>query len=384
MNILFFYTEAINPTKGGVERVTFSLSNFFCSKGYNVYFVALHRDNEVDDPRQLYLPCADNLNCYENLKYMRNFAIANNISIVINQGALNPESADFIVTCGFENVKIISVIHNSLLSVADNFGLIYEAEFKRRNLGFLSTAFNTSFSKKIFRFLYKCKKKTHYRKLIAQNDALVLLSETYKKELTYLTGVSQFVNVIAIPNPTNIPSENYNKENIVLYVGRINNTQKRVGKLVDIWANTEHPNWKLVIIGEGEYLDELKEKVLINQISNVIFTGRCNPIDYYKRSSIFCLTSSFEGLPMTLIESLSYGVIPIVYDTFSSASDIIEDSYNGFLISENDDKSYSDKLYELITNPKIISELKKNCIKSSVKYDIEVIGNKWIKLFKAL
>ena len=54
MNILFFYTEGINPQRGGVQRVTNSLADYFCEQGNLVYFLGQHKDYSLVDDRQLY------------------------------------------------------------------------------------------------------------------------------------------------------------------------------------------------------------------------------------------------------------------------------------------------------------------------------------------
>lgn len=380
MNILFFYTESINPTRGGVERVTYTLSNYLCEKGHSVFFMSQHVDSDVDDSRQYILPCDKVLLCKENIDYMSSFSYIRGINIIINQGALNQESATFIQSCSFKNIRIISVIHNSLLAFADNFGIIHEKELFRWKLGFLTRLIDSNALRILLRYLYRIKKKNHYRQLIENSDALILLSRFYKDELKFLTGYDS-KNVIAIPNPVCLPMDGGEKEKIALYVGRVNSAQKRVGTLIDIWSKVRHKDWTLIIVGEGESLPELERRVKEENISNIIFTGRCDPHAYYRKASIFCMTSSFEGLPMTLIESLSYGVVPVLFNTFSSASDIIKDSYNGFLIPSGDTEAYIEKLNLLVSDSELISKLSNNCYEASLKYNIENIGAIWLDLF---
>ena len=45
------------------------------------------------------------------------------------------------------------------------------------------------------------------------------------------------------------------------------------------------------------------------------------------------MTSIYEGFPMTLLECQSFGVVPLLYNSFSAAVDIIDDGINGYLIS---------------------------------------------------
>ena len=70
-----------------------------------------------------------------------------------------------------------------------------------------------------------------------------------------------------------------------------------------IQLDKEFNEWHLYIVGDGKdksfYLDFTRN----NNIPNVHFEGRRYPIPYYKRASIFAMTSAFEGFPMSIIEA---------------------------------------------------------------------------------
>ena len=53
---------------------------------------------------------------------------------------------------------------------------------------------------------------------------------------------------------------------------------------------------------------------------------------YLIKSKVFCMTSTTEGLPMVLLEAMSYGVPCIAYNTESGVKDIIDNNKNGFII----------------------------------------------------
>lgn len=382
MNILFFYTETINPQNGGVQRVTNSLANYFCEQGNNVYFLGLHRDHSFVDDRQLYLPNEKELMIFENQQFFKEFIVSKEISVIINQGAFLPTSAEFSYLAKECNVKIISVIHNSLISTVVNLKDIYQTVLKQFHLRFLLPILDLNLSKAILLNVFKLKKKKHYTRLIDNSDVLVLLSETFKGELSFLTNRMDLSNVIVIPNPTQITKQTYNKEKEILYVGRINTTQKRVDLLIKIWNRIcrDFPDWKLTIIGEGDELKSLIKQAEKLGTINLHFTGRQNPIPYYKRASIFCLTSSFEGLPMTLIESLNYGVVPVIFNSFAAASDIVEDYWNGRLINSFSIDDYISALITMMTSPDKMEIWRVNAIESAKKYDINLIGSQWLSI----
>lgn len=382
MNILFFYTEAINPQKGGVERVTYSLANYFCEQGNCVYFLGLHNDSSFVDDRQLYLPNRQELMVLENKQFFKECILSKEINVIINQGAFLSESAEFSYLAKECDVKIISVIHNSLTSTIVNIKDIYQTSFKKLHLKFLLFLFELNISKTILLEIFKLKKKKHYTKLIDNSDVLILLSESFKDELSFLTNRIDFKNVIVIPNPTQITHQTYNKEKEILYVGRVNTTQKRVDLLIEVWHRIcfDFPDWKLTIVGEGDELESLIKRAKQLGTINIDFTGRQDPIPYYKRASIFCLTSSFEGLPMTLIESLNYGVVPIIFNSFAAASDIVKDYWNGRLINSFSIDDYASALAIMMTSPEEMITWRKHAIESAQKYDINSIGSQWLSI----
>lgn len=382
MNILFFYTETIDPLNGGVERVTYVLSEYFIKKGHNVYLLGFH-ENSVSLKHQSYLPDSNHLNSKNNIKFLNNFIIENKINIIINQGALLEESVSFINSVKNKDVKIFSVIHNSLLSTINNIHIVYESILKQKHLGYLVNIIKISFFKKLIRYVYILKKRRHYKNLLENDGKLVLLSDTYFSELSTIIGEFNQNKVVAIPNPTSKVNPSLVKSKIVLYVGRINRSQKNLDLLLQIWAKIwkDIEDWSLVIVGDGEDVDKLKNYAKELSLQNIHFEGKRDPMPYYDKAPIFCMTSAFEGFPMTLIEAMSFGDVPILFNSFSSAPRIINNEINGFLIPPFDTNKYANKLKDLIINESLINQMSEQILDSIKIYDIERIGNQWLDLF---
>jgi len=383
-NLLFLYPQVIDPIRGGVEKVTFSLTEYFVKKGINVYYLALSEvQKEFDNKRQLFLNTGRHINTKKNREAFITILKDYKINLVINQGALFEEVSNFSYAACTIGVPVISVLHNSLLSILDNYDRIFSGNnsFKGRVIKFV---YSNYILERLFKKIYVLSKRKHYRKLLKHSAYLVLLSEKYKNEIQLLSGLKNISNVCAISNPIIVDNSNFQKENQVLYVGRVNTSQKQVDKLLDIWqeVGSKYPDWKLLIIGGGEDLSELQKTY--SYISGVEFHGFKNPVEFYKRAKIFCMTSAYEGLPMTLIEAQSYGVVPIAFNTFASVSDIIEDCKTGILISPYMIQDYISSLENLIRDSYKLEQLSVNAKKHSVKFDINNIGNQWIKLFESV
>ena len=176
MNILFLYSATINPQVGGVERVTFSLANYFESKGYKVFFLGLTDYYSIKDKRQFFLPDSSSIS-ERNIIFFRTFLVEKSIDIVINQGGTIPEISKLAYHCKIEGVKLISVVHNSPLATIKNFSSAYKSKFEQIGIAWLLPFTDTKLLKNLILKLYKLKYAKHYKSLCKKSDYVFLLSE---------------------------------------------------------------------------------------------------------------------------------------------------------------------------------------------------------------
>ena len=135
-----------------------------------------------------------------------------------------------------------------------------------------------------------------------------------------------------------------------------------------------------MLVGDGPDKEMLVDLSKALHLSTVKFIGQSNPHPYYKKAKIFVMTSIFEGLPMTLIECQAYGVVPIVYDSFSAAKDIIDNGKNGFLIPAYDDKKYIALLNKLMNDIEMFDEMSQYARHIIDRYNPDVLYTEWLKL----
>ncbi|OZV68531.1 glycosyltransferase family 4 protein [Winogradskyella aurantia] len=201
------------------------------------------------------------------------------------------------------------------------------------------------------------------------------------------------VNVRVMPNPCSFKSltENmHNRDKTILAVGNLNRYHhKGFDNLINLIAPILQNNldWNLKIAGAGNdgmrYLNNLVDKHNLN--SQIVFTGFVNNIsDLMYQSSIFILSSRFEGLPMVLLEAMSQGMTCISFDCKTGPSDIIKDNVNGLLIKDQDLKEMQLGLNKLIKNEQLRKRLSSNAIKSIENFDIEVITEQYESLFNEI
>jgi glycosyltransferase involved in cell wall biosynthesis len=144
-------------------------------------------------------------------------------------------------------------------------------------------------------------------------------------------------------------------------------------------------DWNLVIVGIGPSENVLKAYAKELELERISFVGRTNnPQVFYKESSIFMMTSRYEGFGMTLTEAQQFGCIPFAFDNFPVLHDIIDNERNGIIISSNSENEYAEKMLSLMCNHEKLSTLAKQAIKDCRKFSIENIGKQWLMLFDTL
>lgn len=383
MNILFLYSSTINPQVGGVERVTFTLASYFESKGYKVLFLALTDRYSKNDERQFLLPDPTSLDSPKNIIFFRSFLLEKSINFVVNQGGTSPGISRLAYSCKLEGIKLISVVHNSLLATIKNFSSAYKSKFDTIGISWFLPYTDSKILKNLLLKFYKQKYAKHYKALCKESDYVFLLSEKYKEELVFFMDGQSIDNVIGIPNPVSFDEiVKIKKKKEILYVGRINTSQKRVDLLLQIWGllDDRFADWSLKIVGDGYELESMKVLSSKLNLQNVFFYGFRDPKQFYETASIFCMTSSFEGLPMTLIEAMQNGVIPVAFNSFLSATDIIDDKVNGCLIRPFDINEYVNTLSKLMSSQEELERYSRAAKEKIKVFDLSIVGEQWLNI----
>ena len=385
MNILYLYPSAINPTNGGVQRVTYVISNYLRTQGHVVYYLGLQK---TESPYQMVCP-EQSAKSPVNQKYIRQIIRKYHIDVAIFQGGISPLYANWGYAAKDAGAKLISCIHNSLLGSVDNIEGMCYSHFARFHCQFLLPIFSSRWMKNVIKKVYILKKRHHYSTLLNQSDKVVLLSDKFKTDLAQFVNLDDYVQKIcAIPNPVSFEKSSHPnvKEKRVLFVGRIDDKHKRVDLLLQIWkiVAKDKKDWVLDIVGDGPFLNTAKRIVQQQEIPNVYFYGFCDPQPFYNRSSIFCMTSASEGFGIVLIEAMLAGVVPMAFKSYLSVTDIIDDGQNGILVSPFDVEEYAEKLNDLMADGEKRNKMVNSAVKKANLFSVDIIGNKWISLLKNL
>lgn len=233
--------------------------------------------------------------------------------------------------------------------------------------------------------------RTLARKLAARfADACVLLTkadaELWRKNCHCRAKITVIPNTVRgdVLNHSKYRKSINERKRHVLFIGRLS-YEKNISDLIDIWAEIERdfPEWTLKIVGEGSERRIIEDKINNYGLKNVELTGLVSDvIPFYSDSQILVMTSLFEGLPLSLIEGLFFGLPEISYNCPVGPAEIIQDGFNGFLIQYLNKKPFINQLKNLISDDFLRKKMS-DCSYDRAKYYLpETIIKQWIFLFK--
>lgn len=372
MNVLFI-ESSIPPSSGGVGRVSWILGNYLKKNHNDVYFAYYRLDSDIVD---------------ENHKIRYSFSDSEKKLFVMFKSFLSAKSIDVVILQGVFHHKLIKIL--GTLKNEMNYSLLGCFHLSPGYLRYSKVNFKSILKHLIFDFLLR---RNNIRDFYILSDGLILLSSTFVDQMVLEYNLPDKCKLYSIPNPLSFETKlDFDKikikEKIVLIVSRLDNAQKNLISALRIWKKIEergHRDWILVMAGAGADERMILDYAKSLKLRQFEFVGRVDkPESLYEKSSIFMMTSNYEGFGMTLTESLQYGCVPIAFDTYSALHDILTDGYNGYIISPKDENQYVDKLEYLITNGGVRSKMSHNGLKSIEKFSIDVVGEKWLNLFKKI
>ena len=323
----------------------------------------------------------------KNVELLRGILKNKSIDIVINQWGLHWMNIKLIRKAqGNKPIKVFSVYHNDPASNGrlQTINIKLEKAKSRKEKIFLDL------QKRFVRFVTSKSMRYVYN----HSDKYLLLSQCYIDNFKDFVKISNINKLDVQTNPITIDAtfdenELSGKEKTIIYIGRLDSIQKRVSRILQAWSLLEKDNkdWKLKIVGDGEEKKHLEELIRDYDLHNVSLEGFRNPVEYYRKASILVLASEFEGFPLVLPESMSFGVVPVVYASYPAVYDIIEDKIDGLILPYNtqgfDPHDFAFLLQSLMRLPNMdLLQMQKKAIEKSKNYSIDVIIKQWEEKFK--
>jgi glycosyltransferase involved in cell wall biosynthesis len=230
-----------------------------------------------------------------------------------------------------------------------------------------------------------------FKKLYKHCDIYTVLCDDYKVEMSKALGVHpDNSKIVAIENSERvIENVNYDKQNIIMFCGRLENTSKRLDRLLRIWGKVQHrlPDYRLLIVGDGSYRGAMEQQIAAEGLERVDMVGQQSDVDgYYRKASIVALTSQYEGWGLCLTEGQAHGCIPIAFGCSAGVRDILSPSgVNGFVVTPYDEDEYAETLVRIASMSVEEREvIRRSVVAKRAQYSPEVIMKKWCDLIESL
>jgi glycosyltransferase involved in cell wall biosynthesis len=222
-------------------------------------------------------------------------------------------------------------------------------------------------------------------------DEIIVLSENVKNYFLDMYGrETVFIpNGVARPEillPQKIRDQyNLSKDGYILFLGRLV-PEKRVELLIEAFKNLKTEK-QLVIAGgvsdSGEYAEQLKE--LSKDDIRIIFTGFVEGQlwgELYSNSYIYVLPSDLEGMPLSLLEAMSYGNCCLT-SNIAECKTVTAD--HGLTFEKGNSQDLAEKLQMLCDNPQTVENYKNKSAEYILnKYNWDDVTNKTLELYGKL
>lgn len=170
------------------------------------------------------------------------------------------------------------------------------------------------------------------------------------------------------------------KDFLFLNIGRLTEAKNQVSLInAFFYLSQKHENAKLIVVGEGPLRSELERLISELNLNKKVFLvgGQSDTSDFYSAADCFVLSSSWEGLPMAVIEAKAAS-LPVISTT---ASQEIVDPY--YIVPTDAPDLLKEKMEMVFSmSADSLSEYgEKNRVESAI-FDIETICNQWETYYK--
>lgn len=360
---------------GGMERVLANKANYLVKHGYEVMIVTTDQRGEAP-----FFPLDERIKCYDlDINYEENNGGSFLNKLIHYPGKqwrhrkrlsalLKRERPDITISMFCNDVSFMPDIRDGSKKVLEiHFSKYKRMQYGRRGLWKLADRW----------FSYQDEK------WVRRFDKFVVLTE---EDSRYWGNLS---NMTVIPNArTFTPSGVADMENRkVIAVGRYT-FQKGFDRLVEAWnlVAPDFPDWELEIVGDGEDREMLKTMIDRYGLGGSLhLVPANNEIEkHYIGSSVYVMTSRYEGLPMVLLEAQAFGLPVVSFRCKCGPSDLIADGENGYLVDEGDIKGFVFKLKKVMSDVELRRKMSQNALTSSGKFSEERVMRHWIELFESL
>tara|TARA_B100000965_G_C19537134_1_gene733893 strand:+ start:92 stop:1180 length:1089 start_codon:yes stop_codon:yes gene_type:complete len=351
-----------NLKNGGAERVHVYLANEWVKIGYKVTFILMKNIGELNTVLN------KKINIIEtNTEKIRNF-------IIPLSKSFNKIKPDVAISAMWP-LTSISIISKLISKHKFKIILVEHCKISGQYLKDINS--NYFFVKMIMKLTYYF------------SDNIICVSKCVKKDIqNFIKNKKKFIKVIY--NPISFKNNyKFNKKKYIKYYGNAKykllsiGTLKKQKNLKNLILAFNYLNKKLdaklVIVGDGPEKNSLLKLIQDLKLTNkVLLVGNYkDTYPWYSISDLFIHSADYDGMPLTLIESLSCGTPILSTDSQCGPSEILSNGKYGKLVKINDYKSLASGIKFMLNK----SHKKQKLIDRSKFFSINKISNQYIEYF---
>jgi glycosyltransferase involved in cell wall biosynthesis len=219
-------------------------------------------------------------------------------------------------------------------------------------------------------------------KLYRDIDAFLLLTqadaESFRRVGLNNTGV--------MPNPVTLRTTRSASLTTptIINVGRLTG-QKNQKALVEAFALVapEHPDWTVKIFGDGQLQEPLQQQIDDAGLRDrVLLMGTTTDVESeLLDSSIFALSSDFEGLPLVLVEAMTCGVPCVAFNCSPGVGEIITDGQDGLVVTNRSVTALAAGIRRLIEDTELRRSMGRAAVVGAQRFSEDHVLDLWEDLF---
>lgn len=377
MKILFLHNEL--NAKGGVYHVNKSLMQGFIEQGHEIFFIAIRKrpQESVSYPKQVQIYLVNEEKEWKVPLYSQALALLKQgHGLQFISQILARQVYDFHLNQDYKKCQhLIEEIQPDWILCTH-----YEC---------LSGIPTTYLKKTIHEY------HTDYSQILAHPSAKKFLFR-YVDRIAWFVWLSHSIMNQAVEDGLKPSTYMYNplgfetsrrsdviNSHEVVFIGRFS-PEKRVSLLIRLFlqANEQlNHEYVLKIYGLGEMDQETAN--LIQENACVQFMGSTqNPKEVFLSSALLLMTSSFEGMPLTVLEAAECGVPTLAMNFGASATEIILQGKTGIVVEQDDQEAFVSELVGLLSNSFKLQEMSLEVKQFAKQFHQEAVIQKWSELLK--
>jgi glycosyltransferase involved in cell wall biosynthesis len=209
-------------------------------------------------------------------------------------------------------------------------------------------------------------------------NAVVCLSEMWKNYYSSTFRLKHLAIINNVIEKANITGDHHHNGSLrMLFLGHVTE-KKGVFDLLEVLASNrdDYKNKVQVTIGGIGDVERLEKTISDNQFNgDVKFAGWVNggkKAELLNSCDVYVLPSYFEGLPISILEAMSYGK-PVISTNVGGIPEIVKPGFNGWLFQPGDHAALSSIIKEAMDNKELLKQYGNNSLSISKKYTPESV-----------